>query len=1073
MTSKQRMLSGSRKVYRPLLHKALTRLRLCKLLDDAADRPATAVLAPPGYGKTTLVSNYLESKQVLSVWYCVDAGDTDLTSFFVHFTYAIKQATAKRRKTIPFYQPENILNIKSFSRHYFKAVYQRLDQPFYLIFDDIHECSSQQWVDVITIAIEELPVNGRIFIIGRHALPGEFSRLHFNQLIFTLREKDLHFNDQELIQLATIHDINTLSQEQCKKLQEMMVGWAAGLTLLLTRSEIIDNTSLHAFETQEELFKYFTNEVLRHIDHETLGVLYCTCYLPDIPIEHAVELTQNPQVGHILQKLHDQRYFTYRTTDTAIVYRYHPLFRTLLIAQSKKMLSEKNLQYVFDTSVQLLEKEGALEAAVTLLVLIADGTRLAQFTMLHAEELITSNRMQILMKCLQHIPVETILASGWLLYWRGMCLVAMRPPVARQDFILAEKFFALKREVTGQCLSLVGIIDSYTLERDEFSSLDPWIKKADQLRFLFDQQATLPALNGLTLSMFSALLHRAPSHQNFDLWLKRIDNIPMTELPPGLQIKRQLSLILHRLWQGDFYRAEIHHSILEKQLGNVPEHVPNILWHIIHSGFLWMTTAKAQESLAIAKEGLERIKEYNLPLLNVGLLTHATAAALMAHNNDEAKKLLKTAAPHINESGQTHLALYHNLHTTYSFRVNDKKTACYHAEEFLQAATASGLPFFQSAAHFSQAQLCMLNSDIKKTRYHLNIAKDIALHSRSYFHQFQIQLLAAIFDWSLGQQDLALSGLKTSLLLAKQYNLLTGLWICEPELSHILAQALRHDIESATAQRIIGQRRLIPKEPFYDIDCWPWPIRIYTLGRFEIYIDGKRLESPGRNRPKIYALLKTLIAFGGRHVREEIICEVVWPDADGDAAHQLFDTTLFRLRKILGLRDALINREGMLSLNKKLCWLDIWALDLEINTLKRSIKDKRVTDDRISKYENFLDRDYYGDFLYAEDPFPVVVQQRQKIRSKLLSALYQLADYWLCNNGIKEAEKCLKKITSTFFQEEKAYQMLMKLFISQDRFSDAASTYYACKQVLMIELGVTPSAETEREYRKLPNSGSR
>ncbi|NOY73395.1 MAG: hypothetical protein GXP14_13680 [Gammaproteobacteria bacterium] len=1073
MTSKQRTLSGSRKVYRPLLHKALTRLRLFELLDNAAARPVTAVLAPPGYGKTTLVSNYVESKQIMSVWYCVDEGDTDLTSFFVHFTYAIKQATAKRRKTIPSYQPENVLNIKSFSRHYFQAVYQRLDQPFYLIFDDIHECSSQQWVDVITIAIEELPVNGRIFILGRHALPGEFSRLHLNQLIFTLREKDLHFSNQELIQLASIHDINALSQEQCNKLQKMMAGWAAGLTLLLTRSDNIDNTSLHAFETQEELFKYFTHEVLRHIDNETLGVLYCTCYLSDVPIEHAVVLTQNPQVGHILQKLHDQRYFTYRTTDTEIVYRYHPLFRTLLIAQSKKTLSEKNLQYVLDTSVQLLEKEGALEAAVTLLVLIADGARLTQFTMLHAEKLMASNRMQLLMKCLQHIPVETILASGWLLYWRGICLVAMRPPVARQDFILAEKFFASKQDATGQCLSLVGVMDSYILERNEFSSLDEWIKKADQLRLLFDQKVTIAALNALTLSMFSALLHRAPNHQNFDLWLKRIDNIPMTELSPGLKIKRQLSLILHRLWQGDFYRAEIYHSILEKQLGNVPEHVPNILWHIIHSGFLWMTTAKAKESLAIAKEGLERIKEYNLPLLNIGLLTHATAAALMAHNNDEAKKLLKIAAPHINDSGQTHLALYHNLHTTYSFRSNDKKTAYYHAEAFLQAATASGLPFFQSAAHFSQAQLCMLKGDIKKTRYHMNIAKDIALHSQSYFHQFQVQLLSAIFDWFLGQQDSALSYLKTSLLLAKKYNLLTGLWVCERELSHILTQALRHDVESATAQRIIGQRRLIPKEPFYDVDCWPWPIRIYTLGRFEIYIDGKRLESPGRNRPKVYALLKTLIAFGGSHIREEVISEVVWPDADGDAAHQLFDTTLFRLRKILGLRDVIINREGMLSLNKKLCWLDIWALDLEINTLSLSIKDKRATENCIKKHEDFLSRDYYGDFLYAEDSFPIVIQQRQKIRSKLLFSLYQLANYWLCNNGTKEAERCLNKITSIFPQEEKAYQMLMKLFRSQDRFSDAASTYHVCKQVLMIELSVKPSTETECEYRKLPNFGSR
>jgi len=1068
LTSKQRTLSGSRKTYRPLLHKALTRPRLFELLDDASDRPVTAVLAPAGYGKTTLVSSYVESKPVLSIWYCVDEGDTDLASFFVNFTRAVQHATPKRRKVLLPYQAENALNIKAFARRYFEAIYQRLDLSFTLVFDDIHECPSQQWADIMTVAIEGLPINGRIFIMGRHALPAEFSRLHLNQLIYTLREKDLHFSNDELTQLARIHNIDTLSEKQCTKLQEVMVGWGAGLTLLLARNEHIDNIAMHAFDTQEDLLKYFKNEVLRHIDNQTLEVLYRTCYLPDLPIKHATALTQNSQVAHILKELHDQRYFTYRITDTAIAYRYHPLFRTLLMAQSKEVLSDHNLQQVLDISINLLENDGALEAAVTLLIQIKNTTRLVQFTILHAKELLTGNRMQTLMKCLQHIPAETIAASGWLLYWRGMCIVPMRPQMARQDFSAAFKFFSSNSNATGQCLSIVGIIDSYVFERDEFISLDPWIAQVDQLRARFDQKATPQALNTLTINMFSALLHRAPGHPDFNLWLERIEKIPMAELPPGLRIRRQLSLTLHGMWQGDFQRAARHHSILEKQLQNIPEHVPNILWYTIHSSFLWSTTAQAQQSLAVAKEGLERVKEYNLPLLNIGLLTHATAAALMAHNNEEAKKLLNAAAPFINESGQIHLVLYHMLHTTYSNRQNDKEAALYHANASLHSAMASGLPFFQSAAHLTRAQLHMLSGNIEKARNHMNASRDIASQMHSYFHQFQHQLLAAIFDWSLGLRDSALVFLKDALLLAKQYHLLPGLWVCEDELTQILTAAMRHDIEPTIAQRIISQRQLTPKDPPYDIESWPWPIRIYTLGRFEIYIDGERLESPRRNRPKLYALLKTLIAFGGSNVREEVISETVWPDADGAAAHQLFDTTLFRLRKTLGLRDALINREGILSLNKRFCWLDVWALDFEISTLGSTIKDKSATHKDIIKHEDLLHRYSCGDFLHAEEQLPIVIQQRQKIRSKLRYALYQLANYWLINNSFKEAEACLKKINNTFPREEKAYQMLMKLFRSQGRFADAANTYKTCEQILMIELNVKPSSETEQEYNKLP-----
>ncbi|VAW89777.1 hypothetical protein MNBD_GAMMA17-2065 [hydrothermal vent metagenome] len=1060
---KKRMLSGSRKTCRPLVHKVLTRSRLFEVLDDASDFPATAVLASAGYGKTTLASSYVESKQVLSIWYCVDGGDTDLASFFVNFTLAVQQATPERGNVIPLYQAENALNIKAFARRYFEAVYQRLGQSFYLVFDDIHECPSQQWADVIAMAVEGVPFNGRIFIMGRHALPAEFSRLHLNQLIYTLREKDLYFNNDELTQLAPMHNIDTLTQAQCDKLQDMMAGWVAGLTLMLARSDKIDNSSMQAFDAREDLLNYFKNEVLRHIDEQTRAILYRTCYLPDLSIESATTLTQNLQVASILKNLHDQRYFIYRITDAEVIYRYHPLFRTLLMAQSKEVLSEQSLQQVLDTSIDLLEKSGDLEAAVTLLIKIDNMARLAQFIIMRAKELLTGNRMQTLMKCLQHIPAQTIEASGWLLYWRGMCTVPMRPRMARQDFSAAFDFFSSNSDVTGQCLSIVGIIDSYLFERDEFVSLDPWITQVDQLRTVFDQKATTPALHVLTLKMFSALLHRAPGHQDFDLWLGRIEKISMTELPPGLRITRQISLILHGIWHGDFQRATMHHSVLEKQLKNSPEHVPTILWYTIHCCFLW-ATGEAQQSLTVAKEGLARVKEYNLPLLNIGLLTHGAAAALMAHNNAEAKKLLEAATPVTNEAGHTHLVLYHILYTVYSCRNNDNEAVHYHGKEALNSAIASGLPFFQSSAHLACAQIYMLDGNIEKTVHHVNASEAIVTKMNSHFHQFSHLLLAAIFDWSLGQQDTALGLLKDALVLARQYHLLPGLWVCEDELAQILAQALRHDIETTVAQKIIRQRQLMPEYPPYDIKEWPWPVCIYTLGRFEIHIDGKRLESPARSRPKLFALLKTLIAFGGTLVREERISEAVWPDADGDAAHQLFDTTLFRLRKVLGLHQALINRDGRLSLNKKLCWLDVWALNAEVDALGDAIKADYPADDLIMKYEENLCRIYRGDFLPADESLPVFIPPRQKIHLSLIRALYLILDYWFHHNRTKELELSLKRVNERFPAEEKPYLMLMGLYRSQKRFSEAVNTYRLCEQVMQRDYNMVPSYEMKSEY---------
>jgi len=1060
--------SRSHKICRPLVHHHVLRTQLLEQLANTSTMPVIAVLAPPGYGKTTFVSSYIESVACDdSIWYCVDEGDADLASFFHYFSRAVREATAKRRKTIPQYQAEDAMNVKGFARRYFSQVYQRLEPPFYLVFDDIHECQSPAWADVIRVAVDELPAAGRIILIGRQALPPAFARLNINQKIRTFREQDLRFNDEELIQLASMHNINTLSAEQCHKVQAMMAGWGAGLMLLFTRMKQFDERALLEFDTKQELYSYFMNEVLRCLDEPTHEVLYRTCFLPDVPVEYAIELTKNSAAGNLLQDLYDRNYFTYRISDTATVYRYHPLFKAFLMAQSEKKLSAQSVREIQQTSVTLLENDGAIIAAASLLVDMGDGTRLAELTLQYAPQLVAENYTQTLFKWLQHIPSSVIDDMGWLLFWRGVCVVFMRPQIARQDFVSAFKHFTALSDATGQCLSLSGIIDSYMFERDDFTFLDPWIEQVDRLHSSFDQQVSPPALVKLTLSMFDALMHRAPDHFEFDLWLERIIKIPINELPPSLQVRKQVAVILYYLWQGDFRHVEINHHLLEKQLKHNSGPVSEILWHIIDCAFLW-STGDGQRGLMVAKNGLKKIKAYGLESLwNISLITHGTAAALIVHDSEQASRLLDNAAGYVAESGRIHLCLYHILYAIHSFRSGTISAASYHAQEAHHCAEASGLPFFQAYAYFIQAQLCFVHGDMEQARQYTLTSKRIGCAMRSYFHQCQAQLFEAILDRSVGQHQSALALLTNALRLAEQYNMLPGLWVCEDELTQILVEAMRHDVESVVARRIIHKRHLMPTDPPYDITAWPWPIRIHTLGCFDIVIDDQPFELPSRNRPKLFAFLQTLIAFGGKQVREEVISEAVWPDAEGDAAHQLFDTTLFRLRKLLGVPEAIINRGGKVSLNKRVCWLDTWALNVGIDQLTLFVKENPTSVDQIKKSYDQLQDYYRGDFLQAEEDFPIVTQHRQQLRAKWQRILYLMANYWLQQNDSIEAEACLEKLLKLNPLEEQAYCMLMKLHIAHGEFSKTAVVYEACKKALQAGLDVQPSAATEQIFNEV------
>jgi hypothetical protein len=99
-------------------------------------------------------------------------------------------------------------------------------------------------------------------------------------------------------------------------------------------------------------------------------------------------------------------------------------------------------------------------------------------------------------------------------------------------------------------------------------------------------------------------------------------------------------------------------------------------------------------------------------------------------------------------------------------------------------------------------------------------------------------------------------------------------------------------------------------------------LRIYTESSS---VDGKPLRSSGKAQHKPLDLLKALIAFGGRDVNTRILTEALWPDADGDAAQGAFDATLHRLRRLLGVDNAVQLKDGKLSLNENLCWVDAWT----------------------------------------------------------------------------------------------------------------------------------------------------
>jgi len=205
------------------------------------------------------------------------------------------------------------------------------------------------------------------------------------------------------------------------------------------------------------------------------------------------------------------------------------------------------------------------------------------------------------------------------------------------------------------------------------------------------------------------------------------------------------------------------------------------------------------------------------------------------------------------------------------------------------------------------------------------------------------------------------------------------------------------------------------------------------------------------------ALLKALIALGGREVPEARLAELLWPDVDGDLAHHSFTVALSRLRKLLGKEETLVLKEGRLTLSNRHCWVDTWAFGRILGQAEKARKERQRTE-AVRHFEKALVV-YRGLFLPLEES-SWAVSLREKLRGGFLGAITHLGRCHEEAGRWEEAVSCYGKGLEADDLAEELYRRLMVCHIRRGQDTEALSVYRRCRRTLSSVLGIDPSAET-------------
>ena len=190
---------------------------------------------------------------------------------------------------------------------------------------------------------------------------------------------------------------------------------------------------------------------------------------------------------------------------------------------------------------------------------------------------------------------------------------------------------------------------------------------------------------------------------------------------------------------------------------------------------------------------------------------------------------------------------------------------------------------------------------------------------------------------------------------------------------------------------------------------------------------GEPLQTTGKAKHRLIKLLKVLIALGGRQVHQDKLAEILWPDADGDTGRSNLQSSLHRLRKLLGGHESLALHDGLLSLNEHYCRLDIWTLEDLQGEIAEALKNP-VSTDQLSILTERLFAVYGGTFLSSELDQPWLILPREAFRRQFLQLIDNIAHHHEAQ-GKNDAADCYHRALEREKFSEALYQRLMQLYI--------------------------------------------
>ncbi len=1083
----------------------IERPRLLDLLTKAGGYKLILLIAPAGYGKTTLALQYINRLNQPAVWYQLDSFDNDPAVFVQYLVMGIRQYLPDYGRETLQILAQNDGNIGSSLRlvatSLVNGLAKQAEHGLILVLDDYHLIKEPIIDQLLQEIIEHLPKGITVLIPSRTAPNLTLPRLRVAGELAALSFEELRFNSREIRDFL-VQTRQPLFERNIADLELKTAGWPAALCLLNQSVPEISTTLLN--RGTAAVYDFLATEILDRQPESIKSFLLDSSVLEAITAEDCDLLRERNDSAVMIENLIQHQLFLIPLEGEKRVYRYHHLFRDFLLSRLNTRKNE-----LFLRAGRMARSNENWDAAVEYFSDAGDEPELIQTLIIAGRQAFLHGRWQTVQRWLGLLGQDKVKGNPWLSLFQAKVEINRGRLEAAQSWIdIAVRDFKSRDDRDGLAESQLAQA-RFFFGRGRYQESEDVLEQAGDYLGTgrFDvtlERALIRFATGKFKEAEILLLQSlavAEEHQDnyvTALILEALGNANyfLSDFPKALQYyQKGVSLCPERILPG-FYMQAFHPDIYQKwgETDQAYEYAKRNVAAKEKMGLI-DSLPSAYYILAeilVIREEYDKAEEYYLRGINLArenggdlvfLALNLADLALCYYKQGNLTKAKETAEESLEESSRQSGIGPTVCKGTVGIIFLETGNSAY-AEQLLHESRISLEKMdFQIILHYVYGCLAYLYlkqgdwesfAEFAVKTLEMSASKNFVSFLLNHYPIFLPTLRYGLehgLEVAFVQKILLRVGEKCLDLLSElavhpdfqvRLRIIPLLERIRNEKTEALLLILRDDPNPRVKASAVENNPELT--PFYSAGELEPAIRILCLGPLRILCGTAEITAADWRIAKARDLLLYL-AHRGEMVNIYRIFEDLWPDLSGAKAQSVLYSALYWLRRVLKPDDG----HRFVQYHGKRCGLtpECYVTDQQrfeslLEGVLGSTGDSEVIQTRLEEAVALYRGDYLQDFDY-----PWALPLREHLKRQFVEASVKLAQIRLRQNQYTQVINSLNKLVQKNPLHEEIHRLLMSAYAgSGDRLA-AGNQYQTLVKLLKKELELTPEPQTRELYYRL------